>query len=471
MPTLLANSGSRLQIVPNGLKAHYDATSFNGIGAWVDLTGNNLSGSILGTTKYAPYNGGCLSFDGSASYVQTPKMPLSGSATDPWTMGIWVAPSASAGNIISMSSVAPSGSWNMPPISSSGGKFLAKVWQGNAAAVNQLTSSAYTTGSWYYLTLVWDQINAAQYFYVNGALVGSQSSVVYGSSGVDNFLYLGQANPGADNTGSFRGYMGNFHYYNRALSSTEISQNYKALSSRYAVPIPLPALPTTGLQLYLDATNTSSYPGSGTLWSDLSGNGYNFNVSASAFNAGGKYMDFSGSYGIAKRVVGGVLTDVPNAATGTFIIWSSLLNSTTNWRTLIRGALSDHQVIIESGANRLGLYDNDFSGFIPSGVDVTSLTTPYNNHLWWWQLSQSSPQYSFGHDKDVLPRATISNSNATFNSGFCCIGGYHNGSTDASSAANSSQYWGNIKAVAYYNRALSSEELSTVYSFFNQGGY
>ena len=29
---------------------------------------------------------------------------------------------------------------------------------------------------------------------------------------------------------------------------------------------------TTGLQLYLDAGNASSYPGSGTAWTDLSGN-------------------------------------------------------------------------------------------------------------------------------------------------------------------------------------------------------
>ena len=33
-----------------------------------------------------------------------------------------------------------------------------------------------------------------------------------------------------------------------------------------------PSVVTTGLQLYLDAGNASSYPGSGTTWTDLSGN-------------------------------------------------------------------------------------------------------------------------------------------------------------------------------------------------------
>ena len=34
---------------------------------------------------------------------------------------------------------------------------------------------------------------------------------------------------------------------------------------------------TSGLVLNLDAGNTASYPGSGTTWTDLSGNGNNWN--------------------------------------------------------------------------------------------------------------------------------------------------------------------------------------------------
>lgn len=36
-----------------------------------------------------------------------------------------------------------------------------------------------------------------------------------------------------------------------------------------------PNIVTDGLVLYLDAANTKSYPGSGTTWNDLSGNGNN----------------------------------------------------------------------------------------------------------------------------------------------------------------------------------------------------
>jgi hypothetical protein len=42
-----------------------------------------------------------------------------------------------------------------------------------------------------------------------------------------------------------------------------------------------PRIVTDGLLLYLDAGNTKSYPGSGTTWTDLSGNGHNITLGPS----------------------------------------------------------------------------------------------------------------------------------------------------------------------------------------------
>ena len=64
-----------------------------------------------------------------------------------------------------------------------------------------------------------------------------------------------------------------------------------------------PKIVSEGLVLYLDAANSRSYSGSGTTWSDLSGNGYDFNVNASAYSTTGgiAHMNFEGSFGAAKR--------------------------------------------------------------------------------------------------------------------------------------------------------------------------
>ena len=79
------------------------------------------------------------------------------------------------------------------------------------------------------------------------------------------------------------------------------------------------------LILHLDAGDVDSYPGSGSDWYDLSGNGYNFVINASAYNSSGpKYMDFNGSYGCAKKTS----TDVPLSGNVTCICWTRVKNST-----------------------------------------------------------------------------------------------------------------------------------------------
>mgnify|MGYP003132337765 CR=1 FL=1 len=46
-----------------------------------------------------------------------------------------------------------------------------------------------------------------------------------------------------------------------------------------------PGYVTDGLDTYLDAHETSSYPGSGSTWYDISGNGHNFALHNTTFNA------------------------------------------------------------------------------------------------------------------------------------------------------------------------------------------
>jgi hypothetical protein len=127
-------------------------------------------------------------------------------------------------------------------------------------------------------------------------------------------------------------------------------------------------IPTSGLFLQLDATKTASYPGSGTIWSDISGNGRNFNIVASAYNSAGKYMDFQGSYGCAKN--GG---DLSISGDVTYVTVTRMKNSSSDWRTLTRSYSSDHHVMGQSGGWAIGIYDNDSAGFISSGYSQQSL--------------------------------------------------------------------------------------------------
>lgn len=220
-----------------------------------------------------------------------------------------------------------------------------------------------------------------------------------------------------------------------------------------------------GLVLCLDAGNRASYPGSGTAWRDLSERGYDFTINASAYSTSGgiPHMNFDGSFGAAKRLVNGSMIDVPNFQDATIMCFSTLLNSTADWRTLVRAYSTgnDHQVIIQSGANNLGMYDGNGGAFINAGFDVTTLPNPYTQfNCLTWRMSQSSPYYQFQYNNNPTVYS-ITNANATFNNGFSVIGAYHNGSNDVN---NSLQFWGKISYFIYYNRALTLQEIQQNYN-------
>ena len=220
---------------------------------------------------------------------------------------------------------------------------------------------------------------------------------------------------------------------------------------------------TAGLVVQLDAGDASSYPGTGTIWYDVSGNSNNFNIVAAAYNATGpKYMDFNGSYGIAKNTSNIPLTD----ATGvTYCVVTRILNSSANWRTLTRAYdAGDHQVIIQSSGWDIGMYDNDGVGFLGTGYSQQSLPN-YNTSNWimmYWRWQAVSPYYQLSYnDTASTIRGSITNANARYNRGFGSIGGYHNGTTTPSDA---SQYWGDIAYFSAYASYLTDAQLSQNFS-------
>ena len=216
------------------------------------------------------------------------------------------------------------------------------------------------------------------------------------------------------------------------------------------------ALPTDGMRVYLDATNTDSYPGSGTTWTDLSGYGNNFQIVNGAFKGGAGsmtgYMDFQGSHGQAKNGV-----DISLSGDVSYVVVTRIKNSTGQWRTLTRSYNADHHVIVQSGAWNIGMYDNNGSGFIDSGANQNGLSN-YISNSWAtmiWRFSNTdNPTYEMFVNGEKV--GEIRNSNARYNRGFGSIGAYHDGNTNPNS---SSQYWGDIRLFVAYNRRITNDEI------------
>lgn len=85
-----------------------------------------------------------------------------------------------------------------------------------------------------------------------------------------------------------------------------------------------PKIVTDGLVLCLDAANTKSYPGSGTTWSDLSGNGNNGTlVNGVNYSATDRGLLFDGSNNY-------VTMEIQNPYAETIIVWAKSNSATWN---------------------------------------------------------------------------------------------------------------------------------------------
>jgi hypothetical protein len=96
-----------------------------------------------------------------------------------------------------------------------------------------------------------------------------------------------------------------------------------------------PRIVTSGLILSLDAGDKNSYPGSGTIWNDLSGN----NNSGSLIN-GPTFNSANGGSIVFDGVNDYVSGNIQNATTYTINVWAYNLSNTTIGGSVISTAIS-----------------------------------------------------------------------------------------------------------------------------------
>ena len=148
---------------------------------------------------------------------------------------------------------------------------------------------------------------------------------------------------------------------------------------------------TSNLGVWIDANDAASYPGSGTAITDLSGNGRTQNLqSAAQFTTlnGVKCFDCSiGSY----YILGSSAAPTLPSSGYTYIAWARMISSSATWRTLFRSAPNDHALLIQTGTNNLGFFDNDSSQFISANYNVSSLANVWTQ----WAVTGDSTSQTF----------------------------------------------------------------------------
>ena len=219
-----------------------------------------------------------------------------------------------------------------------------------------------------------------------------------------------------------------------------------------------PDISEVGLVGYWDAANVKSYPGSGTIWRDLSGNGNHGTLSTGSIGtvSGSGVMAFDG----VDDYVNASDADMPAGnSSRTFEAWIKMASDTDNWTSgLSYGTQTNDSASLWSLTDASGTGKPYFGKW---GLNSGTADTAVDDSIWHQivmvltQDGANDIDLSFYIDGIVDGTTTLADVNTTLGGDFNI--GCRPGADD---------YWfkGNISLVKVYNKALSQSEITQNYN-------
>jgi hypothetical protein len=272
---------SGVNTVTDGLIFYVDPTNTNtysGVGttAYNLIPGGINNFSLNNGLSYDLDKSGSFYFDGSNDYVGLGSTTIFNSTT--FTVSFWIKPTTYSGTYCS--GAVSNGQYTLFGTTSSyqgySSTFSGAIQFGSSnnciATVNQ---SNFSINKWYHYVAVYDSAgtgNSTKFkIYIDGVI----KSLTFDATMPSSPYAAGQEarigwGPGGGAYPYYNGNIGLVQIHSRALSSTEIVQNYNATKARFNTT---ENIITNGLIYNIDASKNASYPGIGTTIYDLSGIG------------------------------------------------------------------------------------------------------------------------------------------------------------------------------------------------------
>jgi len=215
-------------IVSNGLILNLDLgnySSYRGTGTSItDLSGIGNTGTLINGPVFSSANAGILSFDGVDDHIDVPSIT---SVSGDFTVGIWFYTTATADvyykRLVDLDYV--TGFWL-------GRNANTNSWGGGILESN-LPYGIYlpfANGQWHYLVSI--RSGTTHILYGDGTSSTTSNTV---SSGNLSATRLFIAREPGSSASYFNGNIAQVQIYNRALSATEVQQNYNALKQRFGL--------------------------------------------------------------------------------------------------------------------------------------------------------------------------------------------------------------------------------------------
>jgi len=225
--TIINISTPAITPITTGLVLNLDAantSSYSGSGTtWTDLIGGNNATLTNGPT-YSGENGGSIIFDGNNDYATTSSSVLSSPNSSPLTLEAVCMNTSGSGwqTVLGTHS-------SFTQIGFNGTTFY---FGRNGGGGNLLVSSGATVpiNTWCHIVMTYD--GSLGYGYLNGSFITSGN---IGSNSQTNGVSLLSTFTSASPSEVFAGRIAIARVYNRALSASEVLQNYNALRGRYGI--------------------------------------------------------------------------------------------------------------------------------------------------------------------------------------------------------------------------------------------
>lgn len=210
-----------------------DNTSYAGTGTTVNNIAGSDTATLTGNILFSSDNEGYLDFDGADDTMGV----ANGSSvdiTDAITLEAWVNPDVVIGWISLIykdnSQVSQGYHFGFDPSGRlQGGVRNSGIWRTTQpGAVAQMY-----VGQWQHIVMSMDSTTNVQKFYINGALVYTNSNFIYEVLSNTNPLSIsGQPITGVE---KYNGKLAKAALYSRALTDAEVEQNFNALKSRFGL--------------------------------------------------------------------------------------------------------------------------------------------------------------------------------------------------------------------------------------------
>ena len=199
---------------------------------WTDLSGNSNTGTLTNGPTFSGANGGSIVFDGTNDYVNCGTgLALSGS----WTISGFVRSSVSSAIqvIIIRSGGTPSYPQNYGIFIQINNKFRCQTDADSYKYAESTTTMVINT--WYYVTGLYNATTKILSIYINGNFEGSSTALVGNPTTTGTQYITVGAGDGLDISNRLTGNIAQSSIYNRALTATEVLQNYNATKSRFGL--------------------------------------------------------------------------------------------------------------------------------------------------------------------------------------------------------------------------------------------